>query len=100
MHRFSAFVGIVALALGAGAPRIFQLVLGEGALIVAAGGVLGLLGAFFLRRAIESVLYGVGAMDGAVVAIVAALLFVVSVIASVIPARRAARTDPTVALTE
>ena len=88
------------MALGAGAPRIFQLVLGEGALIVAAGAVLGLLGAFFLRRAIESVLYGVGAMDGAVVATVAALLLVVAVIASVIPARRAARTDPTVALTE
>ena len=90
----------IRMALGAGAPRIFQLVLGEGALIVAAGAVLGLLGAFFLRRAIESVLYGVGAMDGAVVATVAALLLVVAVIASVIPARRAARTDPTVALTE
>jgi len=90
----------IRMALGAGAPRIFQLVLGEGALIVAAGAVLGLLGAFFLRRAIESVLYGVGAMDAAVVATVAALLLVVAVIASVIPARRAARTDPTVALTE
>jgi ABC-type antimicrobial peptide transport system permease subunit len=90
----------IRMALGAGAPRIFQLVLGEGALIVSTGALLGLIGAFFLRRAIESVLYGVGAMDAAVVATVAALLIVVAVVACVIPARRAARTDPTIALAE
>ena len=90
----------IRMALGAGAPRIFQLVLNEGALIVSAGVALGLGGAFFLRRAIESLLYGVSAMDAAVVGMVATLLMAVAVIACVIPARRAARTDPTVALTE
>lgn len=90
----------IRMALGAGAPRIFQLVLGEGALIVGVGAVLGLVGAFLLRRAVESVLFGVSAMDAAVVATVATLLVVVAVIACVIPARRAARTSPTVALTE
>lgn len=90
----------IRMALGAGAPRIFGLVLGEGALIVGVGAVLGLAGAFLLRRTLESVLYGVGAMDAMVVAIVAAVLIAVAVIACIIPARRAARTDPTVALTE
>jgi putative ABC transport system permease protein len=62
--------------------------------------VLGLLGAFLLRTVLESVLYGVSGMDAMVVASVAALLVLVAVIACVIPARRAARTNPTVALTE
>ena len=90
----------IRMALGAGAPRIFALVLTEGATIVAIGASLGLVGAFFLRRTLESVLYGVSAMDGGVVTAVAALLAVVALLACVIPARRAARTDPAVALTE
>ena len=90
----------IRMALGAGAPRIFGLVLGEGALIVGVGAVLGLIGAFFVRRTLESLLYGVGAMDAMVVTSVAALLIAVAVVACIIPARRAARTDPTVALTE
>lgn len=90
----------IRMALGAGAPSIFGLVLGEGALIVAIGAVAGLAGAWLLRRSLESVLYGVSAMDAAVVAIVAGLLAVVACVACIIPARRAARTNPTVALTE
>ena len=90
----------IRMALGAGAPRIFGLVLSEGATIVAVGAALGLVGAFFLRRTLESVLYGVSAMDAGVVTAVAALLAVVALLACVIPARRAARTDPTVALSE
>ena len=90
----------IRMALGAGAPRIFALVLSEGATIVALGALLGLTGAFFLRRTLDSVLYGVGAMDTTVLVAVGALLAVVATLACVIPARRAARTDPTVALTE
>jgi len=90
----------IRMALGAGAPRIFGLVLGEGALIVGAGAALGLVGAFFLRRTLESVLYGVGAMDTTVVGTVAGVLAAVAIVACVIPARRAAHTDPTIALTE
>jgi putative ABC transport system permease protein len=88
------------MALGAGAPRIFGLVLSEGAVIVGAGAALGLVGAFFLRRTLEILLYGVSAMDAGVVTTVAVLLAVVALLACVIPARRAARTDPTVALNE
>jgi putative ABC transport system permease protein len=90
----------IRIALGAGAPRIFRLVLGEGALIVGAGAALGLVGAFLLRRTLESLLYGVGAMDGLVVGSVAAVLAAVACVACIIPARRAAKTDPTIALTE
>jgi ABC-type lipoprotein release transport system permease subunit len=90
----------IRMALGAGAPRIFGLVLGEGAVIVGVGAVLGLIGAFFVRRTLESLLYGVGAMDPMVVTEVAAVLIGVAVVACLIPARRAARTNPTIALSE
>ncbi len=90
----------IRMALGAGAPRIFGLVMGEGALMVGLGAGLGLAGAFLLRRMIESVLFGVGAMDTTVLAVVGAVLAAVALLACLIPARRAARTDPTVALTE
>jgi ABC-type antimicrobial peptide transport system permease subunit len=90
----------IRMALGAGAPRIFGLVLGEGALIVGVGALAGLVGAFFLRRTLESLLYGVSAMDAVVVVTVAAALAVVAFVACLIPARRASRTDPTVALAE
>jgi ABC-type antimicrobial peptide transport system permease subunit len=90
----------IRMALGAGAPSIFGLVLGEGAVIVGVGAALGLVGAFFLRRTLESLLYGVGAMDGTVVGLVGVVLAAVACVACLIPARRAARTDPTIALTE
>jgi ABC-type antimicrobial peptide transport system permease subunit len=90
----------IRMALGAGAPRIFGLVLTEGATIVGLGIVLGLLGAFVLRRSLESQLYGVGAMDTVVVTAVGGLLIAVALLACVIPARRAARTVPVVALGE
>ena len=90
----------IRMALGAGAPRIFGLVIGEGALIVGIGSALGLAGAFFLRRAIESQLYQVGAMDPRVLGIVAVVLMAAALIACVLPARRASKTDPVIALTE
>ncbi|MCC7125599.1 MAG: ABC transporter permease [Acidobacteria bacterium] len=90
----------VRMALGAGAGRIFALVLREGALIVGIGAAVGLLGAVALRRPLDRVLNEVGSVDTAVVIAVAAILLVVALLACVIPARRAARTDPAVALAE
>ena len=87
----------IRMALGAGAPRIFGLVMGEGATIVGLGALFGLAGAFVLRRTLESVLYGVGAMDTTVLAVVGVVLAAVAMLACIIPARRAARTDPTIA---
>ncbi len=72
----------------------------EGLVLLVAGLVVGLAGAFAIRRTMESQLYGIGGMDPVVVSAVAAVLGIVALTACVIPARRAARTDQTVALSE
>ena len=59
-----------------------------------------LAGAFLLRQTIQAQLYEVGAMDARVVAMVAGVLMAVALIACVLPARRAAKTDPMIALSE
>jgi putative ABC transport system permease protein len=90
----------IRMALGSDAGGIFRLVIREGALLVAAGFVLGVLGGFALRTSIASQLYEVQPMDPLVIALVAGVLGVVGLIACAVPARRAARIDPLVALTE
>jgi predicted lysophospholipase L1 biosynthesis ABC-type transport system permease subunit len=90
----------IRMALGAGSGSIFGLMLREGALIVLFGSVFGLAGSFLIQRALQGQLYEVGAMEPAVVAAVAVLLSVVALAACVLPARRAAHTDPLVALSE
>ena len=90
----------IRMALGAESASIFNLVLREGGVIVGAGAVLGLAGAFFLRQTLQSQLYETGAMDPRVVGAVAAMLIVVAMIACVLPARRAAKTDPLIALSD
>lgn len=90
----------IRMALGAANSSIFTLVLREGGLIVALGTVFGLAGAFVLRQSIQAQLYEVGAMDPRVVAMVAVVLIAVALVACLLPARRAARTDPMIALSE
>ena len=90
----------IRLALGAASASIFSLVLREGALIVGFGAMLGLVGASFLRQTLQSQLYETGAMDPAIVAAVAVVLIAVAFIACVLPARRAAKTDPLIALND
>ena len=90
----------IRMALGAAAGSIFSLVLREGGLIVGLGATLGLVGAFVLRQTLQSQLYETGAMDPTIVAAVAAVLVAVALIACVLPARRAAKTDPLIALTD
>jgi putative ABC transport system permease protein len=90
----------IRMALGAETSSIFGMVLREGAIIVSAGALLGLAGAFALGRTIQSQLYEIDAMDPRVVASVAAVLLGVALLACVVPARRAAKTNPVVALTE
>jgi len=90
----------IRMALGAESSSIFNLVLREGGLIVTLGAAFGLGGAFLLRRTLQSQLYETGAMDPGVVAAVATMLIVVALIACVLPARRAAKTDPLIALTD
>jgi predicted permease len=90
----------IRMALGAESSSIFNLVLKEGGLIVGLGAAFGLVGAFFLRQTLQAQLYETGAMDPRVVAAVAGMLLAVALIACVLPARRAAKTDPLIALSD
>jgi predicted permease len=90
----------IRLALGAETSSIFSMVLREGAIITVAGALVGLGGAFVLGRAIQSQLYEINAMDPRVVGSVAGVLLAVALLACIVPARRAAHTDPVIALTE
>ena len=88
----------IRMALGSTAERIFKLVLREGVLLLAAGFALGLAGTFVLARYLESQLFGVRPMDPYVLAGVAATLAAAAIVACVLPAYRAARVDPIIAL--
>ena len=88
----------IRLALGAGRTRVFRLILGQGLKVVFAGVVLGLVGALALTRLIRSLLFGVTPSDPLTFAIVSSLLILVALIAGSVPARRAAKVDPLVAL--
>ena len=90
----------IRMALGSNATGIFRLVLGEGLQLLVAGFLVGIAGAFAIRRALVSQLYGIGPMDPAVLTTVTLVLGIVAVLASTLPARRAARTDPLIALSE
>ncbi len=90
----------IRMALGADRPRLFRLVLGEGLLIVVTGALLGLAGAAAVRRALETQLYGVGALDPVVLSAVVGLLSAVTLVAIAIPAGRAAHTHPTAAMSD
>ncbi len=68
--------------------------------MVLAGTLIGLAGALPLRQTLQSQLYEISPMDPRVVATVAGMLVIVALAACLIPARRAARTNPVIALTE
>jgi len=86
------------LALGAGKNRIAMLILREASLLAAIGLGLGLVGSILVGRAMQTTLYGVGSMDFSVLFGVALALFLTAMLASYLPARRAASIDPMVAL--
>ncbi len=88
----------IRVALGAQRRDIVHLVLGEGGRLVALGTVLGLAGAAALTRFMASLIFGIGVHDPLTFLAVAAILICVAAAASYIPARRAMRVDPMVAL--
>jgi predicted permease len=88
----------IRLALGAQPRDVLLMVLKQSALIMSAGLALGLLAAFFLARLIVSFLYGVNTNSPLAFLAMALVLAAVGVFASYIPARRAAKVDPMVAL--
>jgi predicted permease len=90
----------IRIALGSSARAIFDLVLREGLILIAGGFVLGAIGAIALRKSLASQLFGVSVGDPMVIAAVTALLALVAGAACALPARRATRIDPIVALSE
>jgi putative ABC transport system permease protein len=88
----------VRMALGAVPHNVLGLVLGRASVTIAIGLVIGLAGAFALTRTMVSLLYGVSADDPSTFAGVALLLAGIALIATYVPARRAAKVDPMVAL--
>jgi putative ABC transport system permease protein len=88
----------VRMAMGAGAAEIARMVLREALLLAALAVVVGLAGAFALTRVMESVLYETAPTDPTTLTIAATAVLVVVTAAALVPARRATRVDPLVAL--
>ena len=90
----------IRVALGARYSSVLKLVLGDVALMLAAGVVLGTAGALAAGRLVESLCYGVSPADARVLAAAAVVLGIATTGAGYLPARRAARMDPMAALRE
>jgi putative ABC transport system permease protein len=84
----------IRMAVGARQGQVLALVLRQGAILAAAGIALGLVAAFAVARALQSMLFGVDALEWPVFAAVAAVLAAIAIAASLAPALRASRVDP------
>jgi putative ABC transport system permease protein len=88
----------IRMALGANRSRVLAHVMREGLLLTGIGAVIGLAGALGLNRLIATLLFGVRPTDGPTLAGVVATMIIVAAVASLLPAWRASRLDPVVAL--
>jgi predicted permease len=88
----------IRLALGATQRNILHLIVRQGMILALTGVAIGLAGAFALTRLMRSLLFGIRSTDPLTFAGIAALLTLIALLASYIPARRAARIDPMVSL--
>ena len=88
----------IRMALGAQGRDVLRLIVGKGLILTLIGIGLGLLGAFGITRVMQTLLFGISATDWVTFTAVATLLSFVGLLATVIPARRATKVDPLVAL--
>ena len=88
----------IRMALGARAFDVLRLVVRNGATLALIGIAIGLTGAFAVTRLMTRLLFGVTPTDWMTYAVVSGLIFLVAILACYIPARRAAKVDPMVAL--
>ena len=88
----------IRLALGASRSRVVAMIVRNGLVLVAAGILVGTGGAFAAARALEAQLFRTGPLDPSTLAAVSALLLIVTFLATLLPARRAARVSPHAAL--
>ncbi|HSE37331.1 MAG TPA: ABC transporter permease, partial [Blastocatellia bacterium] len=88
----------VRIAIGADQRDILKLIVGQGMLLTMIGVVIGLAASFAVTRAMSSLLFGVGTTDTLTFTVISLLLTSVSLLACYLPARRATRVDPMVAL--
>jgi ABC-type antimicrobial peptide transport system permease subunit len=86
------------MALGAQREDIYRMVVGEGLRLAVGGVLVGLACAFFMTRMLRGLLYGVGSTDPLTFASVPVILLAVALLAAFIPASRAVRVEPMVAL--
>jgi predicted permease len=88
----------IRMSLGANAGQVLRMVVSEGGVLVAAGLMLGVMGAWLLSRLMQGLLFGVQPHDPVTLALVALLMASVGIVACWIPALRAARIEPAIAL--
>jgi putative ABC transport system permease protein len=88
----------IRMALGADRRRVVRMILGTGAGAVIGGIAVGVVGSVFMTNVMERMLYGVSRLDAVTFVAVPVVLSAVAVLASLVPARRAAGVDPLVAL--
>jgi putative ABC transport system permease protein len=88
----------IRMALGAAQSHVLRLVVRDGMIPTLIGVAVGAAGALAITRLMRSLLYGVSATDPVVFSLVAAMLLLVALGACLVPARRASRVDPNVAL--
>jgi putative ABC transport system permease protein len=88
----------IRMALGARRSDVLMMVIGQGIKLAGAGALIGLGGALALKRLIETLVFGVSATDPLTFTTIALLLELVALLACWIPARRATKVDPMIAL--
>jgi putative ABC transport system permease protein len=88
----------IRIALGASHERVVRLVIGRGMTLTVAGVAIGMVAALALTRTIATLLFGVGTVDPPTFALVCVVLVCVAAVASWLPARRAAKVDPVIAM--